>query len=259
MTTARPVVNRLLGLFGVVCVVAVWEALTRSGLLPQSSFPPFTLMVQALLDLVTQERFWLSIRSTMATWALGMALTFVLAVAVGVPLGRSRVLYRAFHLPIEFLKPIPAVVFIPLAVLILGTGQSMKLLLVIYAGFWPMLFQVLAGIHSIDPVALDTARAYRLGRRRSFTHVVLPSTWPFIATGLRVTASIVLIVAIVAELVGGARGLGQDVFQAQVAGNRPVMYAYILVAGVLGVLVNAGFGRLERRTLAWHPSQGGQG
>jgi hypothetical protein len=87
--------------------------------------------------------------------------------------------------------------------------------------------------------------------------VILPSAAPFIATGLRVAAAVALVVDIIAELIGGGTGIGERILLAENAGPDayPIMYAYIVVAGVLGVLLAGGFAIAERYTLHWHESQ----
>jgi ABC-type nitrate/sulfonate/bicarbonate transport system permease component len=85
--------------------------------------------------------------------------------------------------------------------------------------------------------------------------VTLPSAVPYIATGLRIASAVSLILTVTAELVIGAAGLGRSINLARSGGNEELMYALILATGVLGLLLNAVFQRVERRVLHWHPSQ----
>jgi ABC-type nitrate/sulfonate/bicarbonate transport system permease component len=104
-------------------------------------------------------------------------------------------------------------------------------------------------------VARETARAYGLGRGLRFVFVDLPGSTPYIATGLRIAASVALVVCVAAELIAGLPGLGAAIYKAQYADRLPLMYALIVTSGVLGLLIALGFNRLERLTLRWHPSQ----
>ena len=114
----------------------------------------------------------------------------------------------------------------------------MKYLLVAFAVFWPLVIQVIYGVRSVDPTALDTAAALQVRGLRRFVVVILPSAAPFVATGLRVAAAVALIVDVVAELIGGGSGVGLQILTAENSGPTafPVMYAYILVAGLLVLL-----------------------
>jgi len=159
------------------------------------------------------------------------------------------------RLPIEFLRPIPSVALIPLAVLMFGTRFPNKLFLVTFACIWPLLFQAIYGVQDVDPVAMDTARAFGFGRLQRLALVVLPSATPYIATGLRLASSVALILAVTSELVVGVPGLGSAINIAASGGDFPLMYALIAVAGLLGVSLNAIFAQVEGRALRWHPSQ----
>jgi ABC-type nitrate/sulfonate/bicarbonate transport system permease component len=159
------------------------------------------------------------------------------------------------RLPIEFLRPIPSVALIPLAVLVFGTRFPNKLFLVTFACVWPLLFQAIYGVQDVDPVAVDTARAFGFGRLQRLALVVLPSSASYIATGLRIASSVALILAVTSELVVGVPGLGSAINVAASSGDFALMYALIAVAGLLGLTLNALFARLEGWALRWHPSQ----
>jgi ABC-type nitrate/sulfonate/bicarbonate transport system permease component len=133
----------------------------------------------------------------------------------------------------------------------------MKFALVAFAVFWPLVIQVCYGVRSLDPVVRDTTTVLQVRGPRKFLTVILPSAAPFIATGLRVAVAVALIVDIIAELIGGGTGVGERILVAENAGPSayPVMYAYIVVAGILGVLLAGAFTVAERYVLHWHESQ----
>jgi ABC-type nitrate/sulfonate/bicarbonate transport system permease component len=147
------------------------------------------------------------------------------------------------------------VALIPLAVLVFGTQLPNKIFLVTFACFWPLLFQAIYGVQDVDPVAEDTARAFGFNRLQRLYMVTLPSAAPYLATGLRLASSVALILAVTSELVVGVPGLGRSINVAQSSGDYASMYALIAVAGMLGILLNATFRRVERRALRWHPAQ----
>jgi ABC-type nitrate/sulfonate/bicarbonate transport system permease component len=244
-----------LGWISVLVVLLALEATSRLGLLPRSDFPPPSLALQTLLAELGSAGFWGAVGHTLQGWGYGLLLAVVLAVPLGMAIGSSDLAYRAVRVPLEFLRPIPAVALIPLAVLVYGTGLTSKLFLVVFASFWPLFVQTLYGMRDIDPVSLEAARSYGLGRLDRMRYVVLPSTLPYVATGLRISSAVALILAVTAELVIGAPGLGREIEVARVGGDNRLMYALIIATGGLGLLVNSAFGRAERRLLHWHPSQ----
>jgi ABC-type nitrate/sulfonate/bicarbonate transport system permease component len=240
---------------GVAVVLGVFELLTRTGAISSRHFPPPTDMFAALADQVVTGDFWTAVGNTMQGWAIGLAVAVAIAIPVGIVLGSSSLLYGALRGVIEFLRPIPSVALIPLAVLIWGSGLESKVFLAAFASTWPLLIQTLYGVQDVDPVATDTARSFGLSRGQRLVHVTLPSAVPYIATGVRISAAVALILAVTAELVIGSPGLGQEINVARQSENPDIMYALIAVTGLLGWGVNVLFTRLERRVLHWHPSQ----
>ena len=157
---------------------------------------------------------------------------------------------------IEFLRPIPSVALIPLAMLVLGNDAEMKIALIVFSTSWPVLFNTIYGMHDVDPIAKLTAKSFGRGRVSTLFTVSLPSAAPFIFTGVRIAASVALIVAISAELLAGAsEGLGRWMLDAGATGNRPdLVYAATLIAGLIGLVINAVLVVLERRFLSWQPA-----
>jgi ABC-type nitrate/sulfonate/bicarbonate transport system permease component len=243
------------GLVGTSAVLVAFEAVSRAELLPPAWFPPVTVIFATLSELVPTGTFWTDVGQTLEGWALGLGLAAVLAVPIGMLIGSIEAVYRALRVIIEFLRPIPSVALIPAAILLYGTGTGMKVFLATFAAFWPILFQAIYGVQDVDPAFKETARAYGLGPAARFVRIVVPSTAAYVATGLRISSAIALILVVTAELVVGAAGLGRSIMTAQAAAAIPRMYALIVVTGTLGWLLNGLFERLERRALRWHPSQ----
>jgi ABC-type nitrate/sulfonate/bicarbonate transport system permease component len=234
-------------------------ALTRSGALARESFPPVSVVFDTLADEIRTARFWSAVGDTLQGWALGLGIAAAWSIPVGVLLGSSWYAYRAARGIVEFLRPIPSVALIPLAVLVYGTGMQSKVFLAVYAASWPLLIQTLYGVRDVDPVARDTARVYRVPARTRFLRVTLPSATPYIATGLRISSATALILAVTAELVIGSPGLGQQIAIAQSSGATALVYALIVATGVVGWALNVVFTHAERRVLHWHASQRREG
>jgi ABC-type nitrate/sulfonate/bicarbonate transport system permease component len=245
---------RWLGVAGLAGFLVLLEVLPRVGLVPERYLPPTSRIAAALADELGEPSFWVALGDTLEGWAIGLALAVASGVGLGLLIGSVPALRAATASTIEFLRPIPSVALIPLAVLLFGTDLRSKLLLVVYASFWQVLVQVLHGVQDVDPVAMDTARSYRLGRWARIRDVVWPTALPYAVTGFRLAAAVALILAITAELVIGSPGLGREIAVAQTSGAVPAMYALVVVAGLLGVAVNLAARALERRLLAWHPS-----
>lgn len=239
----------------VIAVLALFEVLPRIGVLARDHFPPISQTLATLFEQLGAESFWVAVGNTLEGWALGLGIAAALAIPLGIVIGSSRLLYRASRGLIEFLRPIPSVALIPLAILIYGTGLQSKVFLAAFASFWQVIVATLYGVQDVDPVATDTARSFGFSRRQRLFRVTLPSAVPYIATGLRIASAVSLILTVTAELVIGAAGLGRSINIARSGGNEELMYALIIATGVLGLVLNALFVRVERRVLHWHPSQ----
>jgi ABC-type nitrate/sulfonate/bicarbonate transport system permease component len=245
---------RVLGTLGVLGFLLTWEVAARSGLVDQTYLPAASTTLERLTVELGRASFWGALGDTLVTWALGLAIAFVAAVVLGTVIGLTPVLERLTHSTVEFFRPIPSVAIVPLAVLVAGLSREAALMVVVYAPFWQLFVQVLHGVADVDPVAADTARSYRLGRATRLRRLVLPSALPYLITGVRLAASVALILTITAELVIGNPGLGRQIEVYRSAPDAPGLYALVLVAGGLGVLVNVAMRVLERRLLHWHPS-----
>jgi ABC-type nitrate/sulfonate/bicarbonate transport system permease component len=239
---------------GIATALLLAEAASRTELLPSAYFPPVSRTVVTLAGELGRGGFWAAVGHTLQGWALGLCLAAVLAVPAGMAIGTSAVRYRACRMLIEFLRPIPSVALIPLAILVYGIGLESKVFLAAFAAFWPLLIQTVYGMQDVDPVALDTARVFGLRRSERLTRVVLPSAVPYVATGLRISSTVALILAVTAELVIGSAGLGREINAARAGGATDLMYALIIVTGLVGWGLNGIFSRVERRVLRWHPS-----
>jgi ABC-type nitrate/sulfonate/bicarbonate transport system permease component len=244
----------LLGTLGLLGVAAVFEIIPRAGVVSPSYLPPFSAMIAALVREAAGAAFWQALLDTIEGWALGLVIAAAVGVVAGVTIGSVRWLHVATASTIEFLRPIPSVAFIPVAVLLYGTRFPSTLVLVVYASFWPMLLQAIHGVADVDPVARDTALSYRFTPWMKIRYLLWPTGLPYIMTGLRLSAAVALILAVTSELVIGVPGLGKEIGLAMASSAVPTMYALILVVGLFGVIVNVLFRALERRVLSWHTS-----
>lgn len=247
--------RRLAGqLLCIVALIGLWQALVASGTVSSDTLARPTAVARTLGTLAWTSAFWSTVGDTAHTWVIGLLISLVVAIPVGLVLGASDLFYRMFRLTIDFLRTIPPVVLIPLALLLYGATEKMVLVLVVFGAVWPMMLQTMYGFHQVDPVARDVARSYRLRRRDVIRSLVLPSAAPFIATGVRIAATISLLLVIGAELLGGAPGIGSAIALAQQTQNVARMYAFVIVAAVLGVFLNLAMINAERRLLSWHPA-----
>lgn len=247
-----------LGAAGLLGLLVLLELVPVTGLVDRRFLPPLHEMLSSLAAQVQTPEFWDALLATLRGWAIGLTIAMVAGVALGILIGSIPLLRAATSSTIEFLRPIPSVALIPLAVLLFGTDMRSTLLLVVYASFWQVLVQVLYGVQDVDPVARETARSYRFSPWAQVRTVIWPTALPYVMTGFRLAAAVALILEITGELVIGSPGLGKQIAVAQTSGAVAAMYALVIVTGVIGVVVNTVARAGERRVLRWHPSVRGE-
>ncbi len=251
---ARSVRKAALGALGVLLFLGLWQLLPLTGIVNPEYLPSASTTIGHLGSQASQASFWTDIRLTMTAWAIGLVIATLLAVAIGTVVGLIPVLRRGTHTTIEFLRPIPSVALIPLAILVFGLRLESALVIIVYASFWQVLVQVLYGVADVDTVARDSAKSFGLSRVSRFRHLVLPTALPYIMTGIRLAAAVALILAVTAEMTIGNPGLGRTIVLAQSAGNFTQVYSTVIVTGLLGLAINIVFRWIERRVLFWHES-----
>lgn len=241
------------GLLGLLGFLVIWEAFSRSGLIDQQYLPPPTTVFTRFFALLGDTSFLLDLIASVLAWAIALGISIAIAVPLGLLLGSVPGVRVATRAIIEFLRPIPSVALIPLAIVLVGSGPETKITLAVYASVWPILFNTIYALDEIDPVMVDTARSFGLGPVRRMFTVALPHAAPFVLTGIRMSATVALILVVSTEfLAGGASGLGSFVLEASTgAGRMDLVLAGTLVAGIIGYLINEALEYVHKRGLRW--------
>jgi ABC-type nitrate/sulfonate/bicarbonate transport system permease component len=238
--------------FFLVCVAFV-EVFARLGWLTSYVPPPSAVFV-ALFQGLFNGDISSQIGVTLSVYVRGLALATVVSIVIGILMGTYKPVFDALKIIVEFLRPVPSVAMIPLAILFFGLGATMRISVITYAAFWPMLVNTIYGVRAIDPQALDVARNFGITGYEALWRVTLPSALASIATGFRVSATIALVVTITTELIAGNSGIGFYISQMEQANRLPPMYAAIILTGILGYLLNTLYFTLEHKVVFWTPA-----
>jgi ABC-type nitrate/sulfonate/bicarbonate transport system permease component len=236
-----------------VGLLALWELLSRAGVLPDE-VPPFSEVVSWLVDQLGVSSSWTALGQTLWHWFAGLIIGGFVGVVLGVTIGVVPFVQRLLNVPFEFLRPIPAIVYLPLLILVMGSRSQTAIVLACLGAFWPMLFQSIYGVRAIDQQAIETGKVFGLTPRQRLWNIMLPSVLPYLATGVRISSSLALIVAVSAELVGGVPGIGAEMAASSQNGLYDAMYGWLIVSGILGLALNFVLERTEKRLLRWHVS-----
>jgi ABC-type nitrate/sulfonate/bicarbonate transport system permease component len=240
-----------LGWLSLAALLLCWELASRATPKMQLYFPPVSQIFAALGQALAAGSIVQHALVTLGRFAQGFLLAALLAVGAGVLLGYLRFVHSLFSTLIEFLRPMPSVAIIPVAILLLGIGDGMIVSVTVYACVWPILINTIDGVRSIDATLIDTGRTFGLGRWRILWQVILPGASPYVVTGLRIGLSIALILVTTAEMVAGSSGLGFYILDEERAMNSANMYGGIVLVAGLGYALNRLFLLLEARAMGW--------
>ena len=235
----------------VVFVTLAVELCVRGFDYQQSIAAPSTTL-KALYDQLMDGALTSEVGFTLEAYLEGLALAIVIGVTVGVLIGSSRTLLDGSSLLVEFMRPIPAVALIPLAIVFFGPfGIAAHRFVVAYAAAWPILINTIYGVRGVDRTLHDVARTAGVNGVDRLVRVTLPAALPSIATGIRISAAVALVVCVTAEFRTGAGGLGDYMEDQQNASNIPELYAAVVLVALLGYGVNLALRAVQRRTLFW--------
>jgi ABC-type nitrate/sulfonate/bicarbonate transport system permease component len=237
-------------------LLGVWEVLARAGTLT-TAVVPFSSAVSWIWGQLSEGSFWLAVRQTMWHWFAGLLIGAVVGMVLGAVIGIFPLVQRLLTVPLELLRPIPAVVYLPLMILIMGSTSKTAIILAGLGSFWPMMFQTIYGVHAIDQQAIETGKVFGLTSSQRFWHIRIPSLLPYLATGFRIASSLSLVVAVSIEIIGGVAGLGAQLEDASQNAIYPAVYGILIVSGILGLVLNLVLEHTEKRLLHWHVSHRG--
>lgn len=230
-----------------ILFVALWEAGSRAGALPNDTFSrPLDIVVagaRAFTDGSILIATWQTIEAALA----GFAFAASVGVLCGALLGLAPRLERIVGPTVDALRPIPAIALMPLALLMFGFGLTMEASVVAFACVWPVLLVTIAAVRGIEPRLLELARTLEMPFGSSLRKIILPAALARIVVGLRVSVGVSLVVAITVEIVINPRGLGYGMIIASQSLKPDLTYAQLLWLGFLGWGLNEALSRAARR------------
>ncbi|MDO8383874.1 MAG: ABC transporter permease subunit [Microbacterium sp.] len=249
----------LKGIAGLVAFGLVWDALRLMGVISPTWAPSSEQIVILFVQQLASGALTAPIVQTLLAWAVGLLLGCFIGVCWGGLMGASRTIGSLSTYVVSFLRPLPAVSLVPIAILLLGTGLPMVFAVVSFAVVWPMLFHTYYGVREVPGQYIETGRALGKNARQVFLSVTLVAAAPAIATGVRIAAGVALVVVVATQMiVGGIGGLGAYVMTARTSGNTDLAYVGLLAGGLIGVVVNTVFQLIQQRAFGWSPENRGE-
>jgi NitT/TauT family transport system permease protein len=177
-------------------------------------------------------------RDTLFSTFTGLAIGTIIGLALGIAFGIFDTLDRLMEVTVEAIRPIPSIALLPIALIALGFGYRMEIVIVAFACVWPILILSRAAVRSIEPRLMEVARALRLPPAQRVWKIIIPAALPRIFVAFRLSAGIALIVAVTVEIAINPLGLGAGIMLAQQALRPDLMLAYLIWIGIIGYALN---------------------
>ena len=226
-------------LLPVTALVAL-EIWARAIHLQSDSLAPPSAVAAALLGAFQDGSILIATRDTLVSAFAGLSIGGAIGLAFGIALGIFHVFDRLMEVTIEAIRPIPSIALLPIALIALGFGYRMEIVIVAFACIWPILVLSRAAVGGIEPRLMEVSRALRLSPADRVRKLIIPAALPRIFLAFRLAAGIALIVAVTVEIAINPIGLGAAIMTAQQALRPELMLAYLLWIGIVGYLLNTG-------------------
>jgi len=232
-------------------VIGLWAALVAWQEYPPFILPSPALVWQKFLSMTADGSLWLHIGVTLVEIALGLLIGLSAAFGLGYLLGKHHTLERIASPYIVASQSIPIVAIAPLVVIWMGSGLASKVAVTALITFFPALIATIVGIRSVDPDLHDLMRSLRASRWQLFWKLELPAALPMIFGGLKLSATLAVVGAVVGEFMGANAGLGYLVNLGCGLLDTPMMFVAILLLVVIAQTLHFAVAALEARLLHW--------
>jgi sulfonate transport system permease protein len=235
---ARRSVRIIGGLIVPLVILAVWQAVTVTGLVPPYRLPPPASVVQAGVQLAENGDLWLNIAISVQRVLQGFAIGSIVGLAGAAIVGLTKAGDILLSPTLAAIRAIPSLALVPLLLLWIGIGEDSKVTLIAIGAFFPVFTSVSVALRQVDPQAVEMARSFSLRGFALFRTVQLPSVVPSLMSGLRLALAQSWLFLVAAELLAASMGLGNLLTEAQSTGRVDQILLAIVLLALLGTLTN---------------------
>ncbi|SKA15620.1 NitT/TauT family transport system permease protein [Enhydrobacter aerosaccus] len=241
--------RRALGLMPLALLLIAWEVAVQLKVYPPVLLPsPEKVALVFVNDTATVLDHALS---SVGRVLVGIGLSFLVAVPLGLMIGRYRLLDMLTDWSIQIFRSVPPISLIPLAILFLGIGDKPAIALIFLSGLWPLLINTIFGVRGIERTLIKVARAARAGEFLVMKDIILPASLPAIFTGLRLAVGAGWLTVVTAEMIAVKSGLGYMILNAQLTFRSDLIFAGIIVIGAIGLLADQLVRLARSRACRW--------
>jgi NitT/TauT family transport system permease protein len=209
-------------------------------------FPTPLQVVTGTMELVDDGTLWEHIGASLGRVGAGFGLAALVAIPMGLWMGRVEGAYITLNPVFQILRPISPIAWIPIAILWFGVGNVSPIFLIFIASVFPMIVQTAAGVHTIERRYLRAAENFGVSRVTLFRRVIIPAVLPEIIIGMRIGLGVAWLVVVAAEMIALRSGLGYLIMDSRNAGNRyDLVVAGMIIIGLIGLILDLVMRKLE--------------
>jgi ABC-type nitrate/sulfonate/bicarbonate transport system permease component len=254
LPTRRGLLHWLLPCAVIALAIAGWEIGVRLDDTPRWFLPRPSDVARETI--VSRALLWRHTWTTLQEVLVGYALAFVLGVLLAVSIASSRIVERALYPAIVASQAVPIIALAPILLIWFGYGMTPKVIVVVLTCFFPIAVAMVDGLRAADSDMLALLRSMGAGRWQVLRIVRLPAALPHLFSGLRIAAAVSVIGAIVGEWVGASQGLGYLMTRSSAQFQTARLFAAVLIAALMGVLLFAAVALAERAAMPWRRREG---
>lgn len=236
----------------IAAVMVLWQVLPVSGLIDARSLPPFSDVIVGLVKIIATGELFRHFSASFHRSLLGFVLAICFAIPLGIFMGWFQRFEKIVDPLIQLCRNTATLALYPVFILLFGLGELSKIGIIFWGSIWPILINTIAGVKTVDPLLIKSARSMAVSRFALFLKVILPAAVPSIITGLRISATRSIIILVAAEMLGASAGLGFLIFDARHKYQVEKMYAGIIVLIMLGMSVNYLIVKVENYLTRWN-------
>jgi NitT/TauT family transport system permease protein len=249
MIAARAVLSKAAPLLAVAGLLGIWQVAALS--LNTDSFPSALDGIRAIPAILSDRGDLINILASLRRMAIGFSLAVVLAIPLGLMMGRSRAVASFFNPLLMVIYPVPKAALMPVIMLWLGVGDVSKTLVIFLGVSLPIIYHSFQGAKAVEEKMLWSGAAMGMSAPRRMLRIVLPAALPEILTGCRTGLVIALITMVTSEMIARQSGAGNILFNALDMAQYDTVFAMIIIIGAMGIILDAAFERLRGALVKW--------
>lgn len=232
-------------------LIFIWILINWLNLIQLEYLPNFIEVIEQIIIFFSCDDI-INLWSTFYRMIIGFVLSAILAIPFGLIIGLNKKIYIASEILIDFFRSIPATAVFPLFLLFLGSGDASKIAIAVFISFWVVLLNTIRSVWNIPEQRIKVAKIFKATQWQIIKNVIIPNCLPQIFIGLKISISLSLIVIVVTEMfIGTKYGLGQLIYESYISFNTVDLYAYLIIIGLLGYIVNKSASKLEAKLIHW--------